>query len=414
MANDQDKIQLSFEASRVFSPGAPIDERALFAGRLDQTRQVLGAISQRGHHAIIYGERGVGKTSLSFVLSEFLEDAGQTVIAPRVNCDGSDTFTSIWKKIFSEITFSRETKGIGFLSQPQVVTTNFADTLPDNLRPDAVRKALTLLCRGATLIIIIDEFDRMPNGTTSPLFADTIKMLSDHSVSATLVLVGVADSVDELIKEHESIERSLVQIHMPRMSKGELHEIIQRGLQRLDMAIDPRAMEQISTLSQGLPHYTHLLALNATHAAIDENTKKIDEALVDKAIRVSLDNAQQSIRSVYHKATASPRSDNLYTQVLLACALSRTDDLGYFAAAAVRDPLTYIMNKKYDIPSFSRHLKEFCEDKRGPVLRRFGQKHRVRFRFINPLMQPYVTMHGYAGGQINKDILAHLDQLRLK
>jgi hypothetical protein len=42
-------------------------------------------------------------------------------------------------------------------------------------------------------------------------FRSLIKVLSDNSVPATLVLVGVADSVDALIVEHQSIERALVQ-----------------------------------------------------------------------------------------------------------------------------------------------------------------------------------------------------------
>ena len=53
---------LSFQAGQVFTPGAPISERALFSGRLNQIRKVLDTISQTGYHAVLYGERGVGKT----------------------------------------------------------------------------------------------------------------------------------------------------------------------------------------------------------------------------------------------------------------------------------------------------------------------------------------------------------------
>jgi hypothetical protein len=45
----------------------------------------------------------------------------------------------------------------------------------------------------------------------------TIKTLSDNasSIKTTLILVGVADSVDELIGEHQSIERAIKQVPMP-------------------------------------------------------------------------------------------------------------------------------------------------------------------------------------------------------
>jgi len=79
--------QLSFEAGSVFTLGAPINERDLFAGRLDQVHQIVNAISQRGYHAVLFGERGVGKTSLSNVLRDFLSEAGKTVAVSRINCD---------------------------------------------------------------------------------------------------------------------------------------------------------------------------------------------------------------------------------------------------------------------------------------------------------------------------------------
>ena len=59
----------------------------------------------------------------------------------------------------------------------------------------------------------------------------------------------------------QSVERALVQSKMQRMSLEELREIITKGLERLNMAIDENALKHISLVSQGLPHYTHLLGL---------------------------------------------------------------------------------------------------------------------------------------------------------
>ena len=70
--------------------------------------------------------------------------------------------------------------------------------------------------------------------------------------------------------------------------------------------------------------------------------------------------------------------------------------------------MTTIMERHYDIPSFSRHLKEFSERTRGPILHKTGRKRRMRYRFSNPLMQPYVSMRGVAGGLIDKATLRDL------
>lgn len=235
--------------------------------------------------------------------------------------------------------------------------------------------------------------------------ADTIKTLSDNSINATIILVGVADDVADLIEEHQSIERALVQVQMPRMSLDEREEIITKGLDRLNMSIIQDAKKYISNLSQGLPHYIHSLALHAARTAISAETNEITVEHVEKALERVIESVQQSIKDLNHKAISSSKKNNIYTQVLLACALAKTDSLGYFAAADVRQPLSSIMKKAYDIPSYARHLKDFCKDQKGNILQQFGVRHRYRFRFSNPLMQPYITMKGVKDGLIEKSIL---------
>jgi len=62
------------------------------------------------------------------------------------------------------------------------------------------------------------------------------------------------------------------------------------------------------------------------------------------------------------------------------------------------------MKKPYEIPAFSQHLNAFCENARGPVLQRTGTARRYRFRFENPLMQPFVIMDGIKKGLITDEL----------
>ena len=398
-----DHGRLALEAGRVFSPAAPIDDDTLFAGRVDQLRAIFDAIGRRGQHAVIYGERGVGKTSLANMLQPRL--VSQRTL--HVNCDGTDDFSSVWKKVFGRIGWREERPGVGFEAPAIEVEENLAERLPETITPETVRQALTMAAGPDGLVIVADEFDRMPRAQTS-LFADTIKSLSDRPANTTVVLVGVADSVDQLIGEHESVERALAQIEMPRMAAEELHEIVTKGLDRLNMRMAQETLPRISRLSYGLPHYTHLLGLHAARAALDRGRMDVVENDVDTAIVKALAETQQSIRTMYDKATTSPRRESLFKQVLLAAALAPTDPLGFFSPAGVRKPMSRIMGKTYDVPSFSRHLNEFTDAKRGPVLRRTGGERRYRYRFVNPLLQPYVTMQGLAEDLIDRDLLAEL------
>jgi hypothetical protein len=405
------KTQRLAQAAQVFSPAAPIDQYRLFAGRVKQVREVITAVNQRGRHVILFGERGVGKTSLANVLSEIVSDAGvQTLKSGTINCDANDDFVSIWRKIFRELSVYVEgPRGAGFMPQlPGLEEITLEPLATGDLSPDDVRYILSQIPQ--RVIVIIDEFDRVEYKSVPTLMADTIKTLSDHSVDTTLVLVGVADSVDDLIAEHQSVERPLRQIPMPRMSRQELYEIINKGLAELDMTIVDEARERIARISEGLPTYTHLLALEAVQRAIIDDRTEISEADVDAALKTAVETTQQSIRSTYHKATTSPRKDNLFGKVLLACALAPTDFLGYFATADVREPLSVIADRKYEIRAFLQHLKEFTDPRRGPVLQQVGTARRFRYRFVNPMMQPFVIMHGLATGLITGTKLQQLQE----
>ena len=408
MAMDEAKWMRVAQVGQVFSPGAPINRYDLFSGRLEQVREVINAINQRGQHVILYGERGVGKTSLANVISDFLGPNGNTGFqAGSINCDGTDDFSSIWRKVFRELPAPEEWRNEeNSSSEDSVLPATLDSYLPARVSPDDIRYVLRHLPYAST--IVIDEVDRIRDKRTPTLLADTIKNLSDHSVNTTLIMVGVADSVDQLISQHESVERSLRQVRMPRMSENELYEVLDKGLETLGLTIDEKAKRRIARLSEGLPHYTHLLGLDAAQRAILDDRNKITMIDVDAAVRAAVTKAQQSILNAYHKATSSPQKDAQYGRVLLACALAPTDGLGFFSARDVRDPVSKILGKAVDIPAFSRHLNHFADANHGPVLEKKGVARRFRFRFTNPMMQPFVILHGLATGLLTDDVLAEL------
>lgn len=404
----QEKIALKFKIAAAFTPSAPIDSETLFAGRLDQINRLLNSVSQKGQHAILFGERGVGKTSLANVLKEFLKKWPDVhFITGSTNCEATSTFQSIWKSVLGDICINISEVGIGFNAPSHVQQISLADLAGQPVKTgEDLRHFLQKLDKHC--ILIIDELDQISTKGTAKAIADAIKTLSDHNVDSTIVLVGVADSVDSLIQEHVSIERALVQIQMPRMSALELREIIEKGLTQVGMTIEESAKEKIGELSQGLPHYTHLLSLHAAQSSVDQGSLDISMKDVDSAINKSVAQAQQSIVSGYVTATTSRRG-NLYAQVLTACAVVPKDELGYFSASDVKIPMTAIMGAPYEITAFSKHLNDFCEKSRGPILQRTGFPRRYRFRFTNPLMEPYVIMKA-----LSKSILtpALLEELR--
>jgi Cdc6-like AAA superfamily ATPase len=389
----EEKYQVIAEINRAFTPNTPIKRTDLFAGREDQIDRVFSAVFSPGQHAAIYGERGVGKTSLANIIYDVVFAAGkQNFIPARVNCSHGITFAEIWREIFKQMPVTRGED-----------TFHLDDRILDDPNSEEVRGLFEEMDNPS--IVVIDEFD-LVDQSTATLMADTIKTLSDRATDTTLVLVGVADSLDQLIQEHESVARALVQVQMPRMSYTELLQIVSTGMDKVQMTIAKQIAEQIANLSQGLPHYTHLVAKHAALSAVKDGRREILETDYDNAIKESVKDKLQTLGMKYQTATHSPK-DNIFAEVLLACAFA-TNEFGLFSARDVRDPLTIIFGKSYDIQAYIRHLNKFSQGVRGPILEKKGETRRFQYKFVDPLMQPYVVMKGLADGLITDDQFARL------
>ena len=395
----EDWLLLRAEITEAFSPGAPVQERDLFSGRAAQIASLEDAVNQRGRHAIVYGERGVGKTSLANVLPLVLHRPNREVIYVRVNADPTDTFTSLWKKVFKRMTYVSSAADGGGLRK-------LSEDVQDELAPDDVQLMLSDFSNNQIPIIVLDEFDRIRDGITTQLVADTIKALSDYSVNATIVVVGVAEDVSTLIQGHESITRSLVQIKMPRMSTDELKQLVLTRYKRCGMTTDADAVWKIIFLSRGLPYYAHLLAMHAARHAIDSRKTSVRHQDVDKALTGALQELDQTIKERYVTAVRSQRAeDTLYAPVLLACAFAATDELGRFQQSAVTTPLNKILpGKNYQPSTFALHMNAFTEEDRGRVLQRTGTPRNYRYRFADPMMQPYVILKGLSEGKLTDEV----------
>lgn len=374
-----------------FTPGAPINTRDLFAGRDKQVQKVIATIFQRGQHVALFGERGVGKTSLAGTLFDFLVLSGKSNYQiAKVNCAEGMDFESIWQSVFKNFVF---TEGDSSSTLDQA--------MPNSPNSESIRETFQLL--DVPTIVVIDEFDRLEDDDIERMMADTVKTLSDNSIKTTLIFVGVADSVDQLIGEHLSIERALVQIPMPRMSKAELLQIVDKGLHRCEgITIDAGTRERLADFAHGLPTYTHLLAREAATAAVTAGHTHVTKEDLQIAVRESVDSHFSTNLTTYNKAVTSARG-LIFKSVLLACALAEKDEKGFFYANAVTTPLRGITHKEYQIPAFAKHLKAFSEESRGPILERNGR----RYRFIKPIMEPYVILRGLADGLIVETQLSH-------
>jgi hypothetical protein len=120
---------------------------------------------------------------------------------------------------------------------------------------------------------------------------------------------------------------------------------------------------------------------------------------VDVAVARAIDRAHQSIVEAYRDATLGDQR-SIRPQLLLACALAAEDEFGFFAASDARDALGRILGKPPGSATLARQLDELSGEDRGAVLQKHGPAKATRYRFLDPLLQPYVAMRGVSEGVV--------------
>jgi hypothetical protein len=163
-------------------------------------------------------------------------------------------------------------------------------------------------------------------------------------------------------------------------------------------------------LTKGLPAFAHGLGRGAALSSINAKRLDILESDVDQAIDDVLDSSQHTLKSDYQLATHSNQEKARYRQILMACAMAQSDEIGYFTPKQVEEPLSSILDKKTSVDAFNKNLLEFTEAKRGKVLDRQGVARIYRYRFRNPAMQPYVLMQGIKDGFLSEGALDALSR----
>ncbi len=389
----EDWAALRAEVLELFTPGAPIDEFTLYAGRQSQIQKLRDTLVSKGRHAVVFGEKGVGKTSLVTIFHLGMSRTSR-VHRIYVQCNKRDEYRDIWLKALKRIKFNIE--GME----------HWADSIiPSPETPDDIERVLSYFEPNDIPVIIFDEFDRVDSEDAKSLMSETVKQLSNSPIPGMIILVGVASSVPELIAHHESISRTLVQIEMPRMPVDELRELIISRIQRTPLKISDDALWRITHLASGLPFYAHALGQAAALVAVEKKTLHITESVVEDAIPLCFADLDQSLIDAYAQATVETRKGNIFKQVIAACALAEQDDIGRFSAANVETTLTEIMSRDMKAPAFSFHLNDLCTNERGAILEKTGTRSTFRFRFREPMMQPFIIIKSLSNKTISLDII---------
>lgn len=389
------KISKKVNLARTFTPSSPVQNRDIFAGRNDQLDRMFSTFLQPGRHLAVYGERGVGKTSLVNIFFEIMHSALKETnnLILKINANKNDSYLDIWRAILSQVEYMVPKQKIGYNAQEETMRVCYDRFIVDDMKNYQIMNLLKSISTSYdNVYIVIDEFDRLDENVSAPL-SELIKSLSDQAGNIKIMIVGVSSTIDALLKSHESLERCLIQIYMPRMTTEELKDIINSGLPKIPLTIADSTLNLIPKLSQGLPYYTHLLSYNASSSAIERDSETIEDSDLKRSQDLNVNDGENTIKNAYMKATNSPRKNARFRHVLLAAALTPKDDYGFFSPTDMVAPMQLVMGKpEIELSNFYKVLEALTTETRARVIEKSGENRNVRYRFHDPSLPPYVII----------------------
>lgn len=404
-----------------FQPAREIDDARKFAGRKDAIENVYYALIAEGANIAVVGNRGIGKTSLARQIDNIA--TGDNTLLKRLGlpCDKQLDFltvylacghtvkniTALLERLLTTSTclgdwiydiptarkeiesYSPELGGkvLGFGAKLSAQKRKELSTIPA-INSHSIDTVFTNVCSAIIkekiahdgILIIIDEFDQVddPSG-----MAGLLKSLATNVPKLKFCIVGVAQDIYNLLKEHKSADRLFAGsiVNLPPMSDEELCEIISIAEDEIQNCIKfcDSAKKELISLAQGHPYMVHLVGKYALRQAFLNKKTSIEQEDIHETLRsIAQRGADPILEGRYKKAVASSPQREI---VLRALAKVRRPD----GECWTSDAYKIALDKGVD--NASQYVGQLVTEDYGAEI----EKVRERFyRFKDSLFAAYV------------------------
>jgi general secretion pathway protein A len=232
------------------------------------------AVEQRRGFVLLSGEIGSGKTLVTHLLLQHLEDHAQIALIRNTHLNSAQLIRLVCDE-FSVQVHAQADKAAMLLALNQFLIQQLAE---DRL-----------------VVIIIDEAQNL-----SDKVLEELRMLSNLETSSDkllqIVLVGQPELRDKVSQPHleQLRQRIALSYHLEPLTLEEIAQYIQHRLKvaagdgSANVAFTPEAVAKIARFSRGTPRIINGLCDNALLYGFTAQVHTIDEGLIDKVLKHSM------------------------------------------------------------------------------------------------------------------------------
>ena len=413
-----DQVSFTSLLTENFTPSGTIKTPEKLFGRQKSLLQIERALSSVGRQVLIYGDRGVGKTSVALTTAYLLNNAESAPI--YVVCGEHDRFDDVIRAIGRRSLEVKKNFETGKMSSGGGVTifgvgattTRTDETAFNIATPLSINDALEVIRyisshNKGRRIIVVDEMERISSSIERAKFAEFIKNVPEVDDRAKFIFCGIASTVDELIGAHPSAGRILETIPLAKMHHNDLWSIIENVAEKISIEVDKNMLIRISQLSDGFPHYVHLVGESMFWNVFDDqNTiSNVAKSHFDAGIKGALERAEPTLRQQYMKATMKTKNTEDYEHTLWSLADTNSDrrqlseiyDSSYKRIARDKKGTNILSREK-----FNQRLLTLRKSNHGNVVTGYGSGW---FGFRENIIRGYVRLKAETQGiHLGRDI----------
>lgn len=312
--------------NEVFTPTQlPLHEHNAYVPRVEAEEKIERFLG-RGQVPLVYGEYGVGKTT---VVQKAVRDggfeSGLVYISSTAGKTIGDVLLVALEHLGAKVTLSetstRSTTGKvgvsyvvdigGEKSKLTQTTEAFVVQSPTDNR------MIELLTKGE-LTIVVDELHRATDEFREGL-ADLIKAThGQDQIWPQLILIGTSSDATTLVRIDGGIDRFVKEYRLPTMTDDEAEALIQKGFRTLKLRISRELISTIVRTAAGAPSLIQSLCLDMADATVESGASVVSEESYRTAVKRYLDENTSRLSEAYAKAIEHTGPKRYRKQILIA------------------------------------------------------------------------------------------------